>query len=281
MKKILVPTDFSKNSANALQVAAELALKSGASIELLHVNSEAVYTPVFSEYYAMQKLELDEYAKAITDDLHAAKTRLINEERYAKLPIETRMEEGFLHNTVKRIAEEDGCDLVVMGTKGATGAVEFFVGSNTEKVIRTTVCPLLVVPEVAQTSEIKRVIMPTTLKPDQLKAFETLASWQQLLGFEVIVLYLNNPGGFDSNAAMNEAARDFYAKSGLQKAELFTSSNTFNEEQAILQFADERDADLIAMATHQRKGISHMLFGSLTEDTANHAEIPVLCIPIQ
>ena len=128
--------------------------------------------------------------------------------------------------------------------------------------------------------DIKTIVLPTTLRPDQGKVFNQLAEWQKKFHFEVKVLYLNNPGGFKDDEAIHAATDQMAEKAGLKKTSAFVSANTFDEEAAILQFARLNKADMIVMGTHQRQGLSHMLFGSLTEDTANHASVPVLSIPI-
>ena len=280
MKKILVPTDFSPNSAQALEIAAKIAVQTNAQLEVLHVNTAGAYAPILPEFDVVPEETFDRYATTVIPELHALKRNLSAVKGLEQLQIETRVEEGFLHTTLKRIAAEDQCDLLVMGTKGSTGATEFFIGSNTEKVIRTANCPVLVVPSSTKTFGLKTVVLATTLAPDQAAAFDTITAWQKHYDFEVKVLYLNNPGGFADMSAIYTALDQFCGSSGMQNADLFTADNIFNEEQAILSFATEHQADLIVMATHQRRGVSHMMFGSLTEDTANHSETPVLCIPI-
>lgn len=281
MKKILVPTDFSDNSKKALEFAADIAVISGSTLEILHTNTAAAYAAPMPEYYGAEQYDASEYYESAVKELFNLKTALAKKPGYDKLAIETRAEEGFLHSTLRRIAEEDGCDLIVMGTRGATGATEFFVGSNTEKVIRTAPCAVLAVPDAYTEFNLKTVVLPTTLTANQAPAFKALAEWQKYFPFEVKVLYLNNPAGFDSISAIETASNKFAADAGLQNTTLYTSTNTFNEEAAILQFAEDYKADLIVMGTHQRHGLSHLLFGSLTEDTANHSSIPVLSVPLK
>ena len=280
MKKILVPTDFSKNSKHALKIAAILAKKSGGRVELLHANTAVAYAPPLPDYYVPEAYDMTEYYENAAEELYRLKRELVDSGDYDTVSFETVVEEGFLYATVRRIAEEDRADLIVMGTKGATGATEFFVGSNTEKVIRTAPCPVLAVPENSGDFNLKKVILPTTLRKDQAGVFRTLAEWQKVFPFEVKVLYLNNPAGFDSNEEIENAVKTFTEAAGLKKVMPFISGNTFNEEASILQFAGQEHADLIAMGTHQRKGLSHLLFGSLTEDTVNHSDIPVLSCPL-
>ncbi|MCK6691653.1 MAG: universal stress protein, partial [Thermoanaerobaculia bacterium] len=109
-----------------------------------------------------------------------------------------------------------------MGTKGATGATEFFVGSNTEKVIRTSPCPVLAVPENSGEFELKTVVIPTTLRKGQEIVFQAVAEWQKYYPFEVKVLYLNNPAGFDTNEEIEKNAHAFAEKAGLKKVKSFT-----------------------------------------------------------
>lgn len=280
MKKILVPTDFSNNSKHALTVAASLAQRVKGRVELLHTNTAVAYAPPLPDYYVPEAYDMTEYYENAAEELYTIKRELADTGKYDAVTFETLVEEGFLYATVRRIAEEDRADLIVMGTKGATGATEFFVGSNTEKVIRTAPCPVLAVPENSGEFDLKKVILPTTLRKDQAGVFNTLAKWQKVFPFEVKLIYLNNPGGFDSNEEIEKAIKTFVDAAGLQKVMPFISGNTFNEEASILQFAGQEQADLIVMGTHQRQGLSHLLFGSLTEDTVNHSDIPVLSCPL-
>lgn len=282
MKKILVPTDFSENANHALRAAAVLAVRAGVPLEILHANTALAYAPVFPEYAGAATINMDDYEETAAAELYKIKTDLSAEKQFADLEIVTRIEEGFLYTAISRVAEEDGANLIVMGTKGATGATEFFIGSNTEKVIRTATCPVLAVPDKSgDFFDIKKVVLATTLQPDQAPVFRTLAAWQNWFPFDVELLYLNNPADLDTNEEIEALATRFSEASGLKRINANVSADTFNEEASILQFAKAEKADLIVMGTHQRKGLSHLLFGSLTEDTVNHANIPVLSIPIR
>lgn len=280
MKKILVPTDFSSNSRHALKIAAEIAKVTKGRVELLHTNTAVAYAPPLPDYYVPEAYDMTEYYENAAEELYNIKREFTSNEAYADVKFETVVEEGFLYATVRRIAEEDRADLIVMGTKGASGATEFFVGSNTEKVIRTAPGPVLAVPANSGDFELKTIVFPTTLRKDQTGVFRALAEWQKYFPFEVKVLYLNNPAGFDSNEDIENAVKKFAEEAGLKNVKSFVSGNTFNEEVSILQFAGQEHADLIVMGTHQRQGLSHLLFGSLTEDTVNHSDIPVLSVPL-
>jgi nucleotide-binding universal stress UspA family protein len=282
MKKILVPTDFSQYSKNALYVAADIARHTGAEIELLHVNLAAIYSVPFSEYaaganFAVEDDNYDSSAALVLDQL---KMEVLAMPAYADLVITTRVEEGYLHTSLQTVAKEDDADLIVMGTRGSSGMGEFLVGSNTEKVIRTAPCPVLAVPEHIKQFSLKTVLLPSTLKSDQSGVFHYLARWEKAFDFHVKVLYLNNPAGLPTDGSAEAQKNRLAEAAGLKKTDVVLTSGTFFEDNAILFAADACEADMIVMATHQRQGLSHMLFGSITEDTVNHSHIPVLAVPI-
>jgi len=282
MKKILVPVDFSPNSFNALHIAAGIAHRSGAALEILHVNLSAIYSTPMSEYVVASGYNaIDEkYDESAMQGLEKVKKELLAKKTFADLSITLRVEEGFLHTCLRNVAQEDDVDLIVMGTKGSSGMNEFLIGSNTEKVIRTAPCPILAVPEGVKEFTPKLVLMPSTLKSDQAGAFHYLGQWEKYYNFRVKVLYLNNPLGLSTDGSVEAAKNRMIEAAGLKKTDVVVTSGTLFEDDAILEAADRYDAELVVMATHQRQGLSHMMFGSVTEDTVNHSQIPVLAIPI-
>lgn len=282
MKKILVPIDFSEHAQNAMLVAADIARQSGATLELLHVNLAAVYAAPLSEFAAGTSYTVDDdrYDESAAVNLEKLKLELLAMPAYGDLTIKTRVQEGFLYSSVRNVALEDDVDLIVMGTRGASGMNEFLVGSNTEKVIRTAPCPVLTVPEHIAQFSLKTVLLPSTLKTDQQGVFHYLTQWETMYDFYVKVLYLNNPSSLPTDGSAEARKNRLAEAAGLKKTDVIITSGTFSEDNAILATADEYDVDMIVMATHQRQGLSHLLFGSVTEDTVNHSRIPVLAVPI-
>lgn len=283
MKKILVPLDFSENAENALYVAASIARKSGATLELLHVNVTALYSAPASEYALMPNYAVDdhEYDETAGGQLEKIKEELLGNAEFADLNVRVRVEEGFLHKVIGNVATDEGIDLVVMGTRGASGLNEFLVGSNTEKVIRTAPCPVLAVPVRAEHFNPKTVMLSSTLKPDQAGVFRYLAQWANLYHFVTKVLYLNNPANLPTDGSAEAFKNRLAEAAGLGKTDVIITGESFFEDTTIIGYADQLSADLIVMATHQRQGLSHVLFGSITEDTVNHSDIPVLSVPVK
>lgn len=281
MKTILVPTDLSKYAKNALRVAAHLATKTNGEILLMNVNEQAVYANPLGEYYTYDPAMEEEYLKAANDAMQQTIEELKANGSLTGVPIRTSIQSGSMISVIEATIKDENIDLVVMGTHGASGMEEFVVGSNTQKVIRRATCPVLSIPLAFTKEHIGTIVFPTTLKDNQISAFTKLAELQELYHSNINLLYLNNPANLADDNAIDERVSQLADAVGLDNIEVFSlKENVFNEEDAILKFATEQQADLIAMGTHQRKGLSHLIFGSITESTLNHANIPVLSIPL-
>ncbi len=158
MKKILVPTDFSEVAENAYIHALELAKKVQAEIVLLHTYEFPVIdTQYFPENYLSlyDSLELSKF-DAFKDQIN--KLRTIAEERHLhNIKMTHRLMYGDLLGCIKTAIKEDNIDLVVMGTSGASGWKEIFIGTNTGEVVTSTEIPVLSVPLVAKYDKIETI----------------------------------------------------------------------------------------------------------------------------
>ena len=281
MKKILVPVDFSDTSVNALKMACQFAVRADAAVLMLHVNETVPYIIPVSEYaYTASAVNIEEYDQELKNRIQTLKSDILKEPRFKGLRIEAVIEAGLMVPVVKKVAEDEFADLIVIGTMGASGWKEMLVGSNTERVIRHAPCPVLVIPAGIQELKMDRVLVPTTLKSDQLDVFKTVKTWQDLFGFDVEALYVGDPLNASTRANVETEKNRLTEATGLRHVYLHLKAEAVKEEDAIRAYADEAEADLIIMGTHQRHGLSHLLFGSLTENTANHTHVPVLAVPV-
>jgi nucleotide-binding universal stress UspA family protein len=281
MKKILVPTDFSDFADKALQTAVNIAKKTKGEILLVNVNEMAVAALPIAEYYYYDKEKEQSYLQMVNESLDKTLKKITSDMDLQDVQVSTFVESGLLVDVIEELSEREKVDLIVMGTQGATGAKEMLIGSNTEKVVRNAKCPVLSVPNKVF-DDFSTIVFPTTLRPDQMGVFKTLANLQNIFQGKIHLLYLNNPAHLADDDAISARKDEMMAESGLKNAEIFMGKqNVFDEENAILEFAKNQKADLIVMGTHQRKGLAHLFLGSITEDTINHSEIPVLAIPIK
>ncbi len=281
MKKILVPVDFSDTSLNALEIAGQLAVRANTGIYLLHVNETAPYLMSVQRYdIPAAEFAADAYSKEATERMRLLRVDLENDSQFSKLPIQSNVKEGMMIPILQELVKTEGIDLIVMGTLGASGWDEVLVGSNTERVIRHAPCPVLVIPGGINQLNIRRIVVPSTLKADQKSVFQTVKIWQDLLSFKIEVLYINDPIHVLASDGVKAGMDQLIQKIGLKDIHLHSRGWTQNEEEAILTYAETVKADLIVMGTHQRRGLSHLLFGSIVEDTVNHTHMPVLSVPI-
>lgn len=142
LHSILVPTDFSKSSDNALTYAVAFAEKFGAKILLLHVVQDlALFIPE-------AVLPAPPLVPPVEQFLTAAKEALDRAIRGLNRPgvtIQPEVAEGVTYEEVLRVARERDVDLIVMGTHGHTGLAHVLLGSIAEKVVRRAPCPVLTV----------------------------------------------------------------------------------------------------------------------------------------
>lgn len=182
-----------------------------------------------------------------------------------------------LHHTLNGILEtrqRENCDLIVMGSQGATGLQEMIIGSNTEKVVRRSHVPVLVIKEHIAHFKVENMVFGIDFTESSREVLAQVIHFSKTLRTKLHLVYIHT--GTDKE--MHEVENDhmeFLKGLDLEAIDshIFQASSV---EKGILQFAGKLNADLVGMATHGRKGLSHFFNGSLTEDIANHARRPVV-----
>lgn len=278
IKKILVPTDFSEQAENALRVAADLAKKHHSEIYLLHM------------------LELP--MQLVDGASGGAKSDLPEALFFMKLAhqkFENMMNAPFLEGiTVHETAEFDGAfegimdyakkyeiDLVVMGSHGSSGLQGLFIGSNTEKVVRHSEIPVLVIKKKHEKFAVNRFVYALDFKAENHNAFRQAIAFAKANNQTLHTLYVNTPGDFRTTQEVEDTMQRFMDEEK-EPLEDYTLNiyNDLSIESGILHFAETIDAGLIGIGTHGRKGLSHFLNSSLSGDLVNHAQRPVITFKI-
>lgn len=277
MKKILIPLDFSLHSEYALEVAAKLAKKHNASIVALHMMglSEAVLT----------KNESQEMFEAIYYMKLAAKRfdEFLDRDYLEGIEIETTVQNHKEFHEINNVAQEFDADLIVMGSHGTSGLKEVFVGSNTEKVVRTSDIPVLVVKNSIDKFAIDKVVFACDFSLDFIEPFKKALTFFQGIGAEFKVLYVNTPEKFLSSQLMEEKAFNFMLNCGLADSDILENVIyycDYNLEHGIYTFSDKVDADLVVIPTHGRRGLAHFFSQNIGEAIVNHSDIPIMTFKI-
>jgi nucleotide-binding universal stress UspA family protein len=274
MKRILVPCDFSKPAKEAFHTAVAIARKSHGTVTVLHVMfPQTLYDPNFVGD-PMVIMPSTQFVNSLQDDAKKAfeemKSSLGN--NAPEIEFEIRMDG--LVESIRTVTQNKKIEIVVMGTSGTSGLAEIFIGSNTERVVRFSKTPVLVIRTAQVADWIKNILLPTTGALDQIEFVSKVKELQQFFGAKLHVLYINTPVSFRRDAEGLALLREFARHYKLENYELHFKSY-FHEDEGIIDFAVSSNMDMVAMATHARKGLSHLFLGSITEDVINHAKTSI------
>jgi len=274
MKHILVPVDFSKHSAYALEVAASIAKQQNANITVIHMMgiSEAIIPE--EEYLDFQE------AKYFMGLAKKRFKTFLDQPYLTGFTINKIVQNYKEFSELNNVSKEQNIDLIVMGSHGSTGFNEIFIGSNTQKVVRTSDVPVLIIKQQNSNFKLKNILFACSFTEDMVMAYKTVKSVAHKFSAQLTLLYINTPyEDFLSSLEARERIERFMSKAGdtQNKVEIY---NDHSVEDGIIHFSKTKEFDLLALPTHGRKGLAHFLLGSIGEDIANHARLPVMTFKI-
>ncbi len=282
MKKILIPTDFSNEARNAAELARSLATKFSAQLVFLHsievTSSESINAsgaPSNFDSFADSML-VHESIKRANEEMKI----LIGESTEQGIEVSQIIKIGSPFSHIYDAIEEDNVDFIVMGTKGASGLSEVLIGSNTEKVVRRSKCPVLSVKGEANESVFDSIVYATNMGENQDKVVAALKEIQQAYNSKINIVWINTPNNFKADRITKALMRTFAEKHGLAEYEVHVFNDVI-EEDGIRHFADEVDAGMIVMGTSSHTGLSRIIRGSIAEDMVNHAKRPILTVSMK
>lgn len=271
MKNILVPCDFTFTAKQAYNFALQVAQRTNAQVHVVKAidfpfSYESAYASghYFHEDQLLKSLQDD--ARKSFDELHKHSGNSANV-HFAAL-------QGPVTEIILTYIENEGIDLVVMGTNGATGMKEYFVGSNTEKIVRFSPVPVIAVRQPTNLSSINDIVVPTDAESIHNGFIAALKKLQGLSFATLHLLLVSTDHYLFNSNKLREKLDNFAQQAGLENYTLNLQCED-GKEKAIIEFAKEINADMIAMATHGRRGLSHLFMGSIAEDIVNHVYCPV------
>jgi nucleotide-binding universal stress UspA family protein len=207
---------------------------------------------------------------------HAEKNFAKMKDKWAKEgpKVTSFVEFGGATPTIRDFVKDNKIDLMVMGTHGASGLKEFFVGSNTEKIVRTSEVPVIAIKGSVKISSIKNIVFPNTFGLEQEELTQKVKALQNFFKANLHVLYVNTPSTFRRDIEVKKEMKAF-AKRFMLKDYTLTIFNDYSEEEGLRNFVADTKADMVAMSTHGRRGINHLMSGSIAEDVVNHLTCPI------
>jgi nucleotide-binding universal stress UspA family protein len=276
MKRLLVPIDFSAQAEYAAKVAVNIAKLTNSKIYLLHMLE--LPTGV---------IDPSSYGTSSNTPTALLFLKRAHEkfEDFKKLPFfeGIEVEDSVLfHKAYDGIIDEsikNSIDLIIMGSKGTSGLEEMLVGSNTEKVVRNSDIPVLVIKEEIKDFKIENIVFASNFNFDARKSFQKILDFSSIFDAQIHLLKINTIHNFETTKESSDAIRNFINEFDLNNYTL----NIYNDvsvEAGVLNFAKVTEADIILLNTHGRRGLAHLFTGSIGEDLANHAKLPVLTFKI-
>lgn len=271
MKKILVPCDFSKPALQAFKFALEVAKQSKGSIHLVYV----IELPVLNDTMLMPALNFEaDFLKELKEKSEKRFKKLIDKNTIPGIEITFDTLFGSTFTSILEAIEKQSFDLIMVGSHGATGLREIIIGSNAEKIVRFSPVPVMVVKNYLK-DKINNIIFPNSLEIEgQEDLVMKVKAMQNFFQAHLHVVWINTLTGFTNDTITNERLNAF-AKRFMLKNYSLHIFNHLSQEEGILAFNNHIKGDLIAMATHGRKGLNHILNGSLAENVVNHTNAPV------
>lgn len=285
--KILVPFDFTTYAEQAAVAALKLAKQEKATLHLL----TAISTPLDwgystmgaaagsgmpSDVFMAELPNFEDSKERISEKLN--KYVLGLDRDGVKIVTETTI--GFPWEQITSYAKENEIDLIMMGSHGSEGLEEFFIGSNAEKVVRFAECPVLTMHDNGTDINFKNLVFASSFYGETSKSFPKIIKFADMFGAHIHLLKVISSSSFETTRYSNKIIKDFIKPFNLTNYTIHIYNDT-SVEKGVLNFAEDIDADIIAMETHGRKGLSHLFIGSIAEDITNHAKRPVLTVKIK
>ena len=273
MKKVIVPTDFSRASLNALNYAITFFKEQKTELILFHAVEYPV--PVGMEYGIVNgdvlTQQLNSAVSQASQKLEAVIRTLPKSDN---ISYEYLVEVGSLVSWVRNQLPETNADLMVMSTTGASGLKGIFVGSNTEKVVRCAACPVISIPKDAKWQPVVDIVVPFESKELSDEFLKALKDLQSQLNAGLQMIWVKTPNSQSPEEDLISEMIDSMHRHGFKKFKVNTR-RSYSPAQGVIAFTAEVKGAMVAMPTHGRKGLRQLLQNSVTEEVVNQSVIPV------
>jgi nucleotide-binding universal stress UspA family protein len=277
IKKILIPTDFSDTAALALEHAVKMAKLLDSEITLLHVVS------TFAFRVNLPEVDVDESQNTkLSGAIGAKLAELAENIRTASgVKVNTLITSGRIREEVVRIAEEIDADIIIVGTHGVTGLKEFFMGSNSFRIVSDASCPVLSVQISAHPIGYKHIIVPIDNSFHSREKLGISIRVAKTYDGTVHICGLRSHDHKDETINAKFRMKMKQVEDFLKEKEVkYTLTTLFctNIAKATMDYAKEKDGDLIVIMNEQEINDTGFFMGPYAQQVVNHSTIPVLSL---
>ncbi|EDP94624.1 universal stress protein [Kordia algicida OT-1] len=277
MKKILVPTDFSENSLNAIRYAVQLFKNESCNFILLNTYTPVIYHVEHMEVGAAQYGLLDAMKEASQKGLEKIQETIEAEFQNPNHIFYKISSFNMLVSEIDKLYEENVMDMIVMGTQGASGLKEVLFGSNMIHVLKTAKCPLLAIPSGFSFEEPHEILFPSDynvdFKESHVNIIQKLASFYHS---RINVLHVSNTDKLTTTQKMHQKQLEVFLK---DISHLFHLVHDDDIPSAIAEFQSKSRINLLVMLNNKHSFFENLFFGSKVKKIGLHLNIPFLVIP--
>ena len=275
VKKILIPVDFSETSLLAIKHAAFMAKLFKADITLLHVveknwESFSIVAPeIVVENKAVITQKIDQKLKELANSIHKEYSVVVSH----------FFSNGNIYEEIQSVCKEKNIDLVVMGTHGASGFEEFFIGSNTYKVVTQSDCPVLSVQTIANKIGFHNILLPVDNTMHSLQKVNVALKLAERYAAKIHICGLLEDVA-DATDVKKIELKIEHVKKFIENHKISHTTTVLkgkNYAKTTLEYA-QKNTDLIVIMTDQEDDITGLFLGPYAQQIVNHSKIPVLSI---
>lgn len=267
MKRILIPTDFSKNAKLALKYAIDIANHFGSTLYVLHTFQTTTVTGSFETIDQVEKTDREEELAELINEMKP----LLNGSAH----IEGIVKKGPSVDMICQTAEKLKVGMIVMGTTGADGMKKMFLGSTASNVILETSKPVLAIPKDFKEFRITNIVLAADTKKIEnqavLKPLVDLAT-----KFGAVLNLLTVVDGENPQSQTDNTIQEYLQKGGVDSA--YHKVNSQDVVKGILEFIDQENVDMLCLIHHNRGFIQNFFHSSVAEKIAFASKVPLLVL---
>jgi nucleotide-binding universal stress UspA family protein len=278
MKQILLPTDFSENSWNAIIYAIQLFKDEKCTFHLLNTYTPAIYNLEYVIGYPEQFGLVDAVRNTSRNNLFEIVSRISSEFlKNEGHTFQTHAKFDTLLSGVRESVEKLDIDLIVMGTKGATGAKEVLFGSNTVHIFKEIKCTILAIPSNFSFEAPHEILFPTDL--DVMYKHSSLKILKEIVKFNHSRLNAMHVSTGYELSERQEMNKDKLASMFKNSAFLFHDIKTMDITHAINKFQVKHKINLLVMINNKHSFFENLFFKNTINQIGFHLNVPFLVIP--
>ncbi len=281
MKNVLVATDFSHDAYSALFYATKLLSDRPCCFYILNVYDENTAlrgktTKLFGSNKRLEALHVESKEK-LTEVIH----KIVRDNDNPRHKFDMASKKGILTKVIRNMIHDHDLDLVVMGSKGDTGAKEIFLGSNTIQVVNgTNLCPILVVPKQVDFKAPKEIAYVTDFKKGCVKQTITpMLFLASLFAASIRIMHIAEEEILNSEQESNSRLLELCLK-GTDHS--FHYIKEYDDKALIIDaFLYIRNINMFVMVHHKRSFFERLVREPVIKDVSMYAGIPFLILPIE